>query len=47
MIVHEGIKDITLMDNDELEIGNLSRYNLTLDELHKPKSEEFGKHLIK
>lgn len=47
MIVHEGIKDITLMDNDELEIGNLSRYNLTLDELHKPKSEEFGKHLNK
>ena len=47
IIVHEGIKDITLMDNDYLEIGNLSRYNLTLNELHKPKSEEFSKHLNK
>lgn len=46
-MVHEGIKDITLIDNDYLEIGNLSRYNLTLNELHKFKSEEFGKHLNK
>ncbi len=47
IMVHEGIKDITLIDNDDLEIGNLSRYNLTLDQLHKPKSEEFSKHLNK
>ena len=47
IIVHEGIKDITLIDNDDLEIGNLSRYNLTLNELHKPKSKEFSNHLNK
>lgn len=47
LIVHEGIKDITLIDNDNLEIGNLSRYNLTLNELHKPKSKEFSRHLNK
>lgn len=47
IMVHEGIKEITLIDNDCLEIGNLSRYNLTLDELHKSKSEEFSKHLNK
>ena len=47
IMVHEGIKDITLIDNDYLEIGNLSRYNLTLTELNKFKSEEFSKHLNK
>lgn len=47
LIVHEGIKDITLIDYDNLEIGNLSRYNLTLNELHKSKSVEFSKHLNK
>jgi len=47
IMVHEGIKDITLIDNDYLEIGNLSRYNLTLNELYKHKSEEFSKHLNK
>lgn len=47
IIVHEGVKEITLIDNDKLEIGNLSRCNLTLNELHKPKSEEFCKYLNK
>ena len=47
ILVHEGIKDITLIDDDNLEIGNLSSYNLTLNELHKSKSEEFSKHLNK
>ena len=45
IIVHEGVKNITLIDDDELEIGNLSRYNLSLKELHKSKSIEFSKHL--
>lgn len=47
MMVREGIANITLIDNDNLEIGNLSRYNLTINELHKSKSEEFSKHLNK
>ncbi|MBU4535444.1 MAG: ThiF family adenylyltransferase [Euryarchaeota archaeon] len=46
LFVRSGLTNISLMDYDILEIGNLSRYPLGLKEIGKPKSYETAFHLI-
>lgn len=45
LFVRSGITDITLIDNDRLEIGNLSRHPLGLNQIGKYKSNGMAAYL--
>lgn len=47
LLARGGTKDIVLIDNDELEIGNLVRHTLILDDVGMAKSERLEKRLLK
>ncbi|AIS32353.1 ThiF family protein [Methanobacterium formicicum] len=42
LLVRSGVTNISIMDNDEIEIGNLSRHPLGLMQIGKSKSEEMS-----
>lgn len=47
LLARGGAKDIILVDNDELEIGNLVRHTLLMDDVGMSKSEQLEKQLLK
>lgn len=47
LLVRSGVTGITIIDNDRLEIGNLTRHTLKFDEIEKYKSIELANHLNK
>lgn len=45
LIVRSGVTKISIIDDDELEIGNLSRHTLTLEQIGYKKSKKIADHL--
>lgn len=44
-LVRGGCKNLTIMDSDRMEMGNMVRHTLTLQSLHKNKADELKKRL--
>lgn len=46
-LIRAGVYNISVMDNDLLSVGNLSRHTLTLDEVYRNKAIALVEHLNK
>ncbi len=44
-LVRDGCRNLTIVDGERLEIGNLSRHTLTLPDLKRSKAEALAAHL--
>lgn len=45
LLVRGGVFDVSVLDGDSLEAGNLARHTLTLDEVDKPKASALASRL--
>jgi molybdopterin/thiamine biosynthesis adenylyltransferase len=45
LFVRTGFLDITIIDDDKINIGNLVRHTLTIDSIKKLKADSLAKHL--